>query len=372
MNYEITNHLSFSKVIVIKIGSNLLVNHDQTLNKSWLQSLSRDLKKLIEKKNKVIIVSSGAIALGKKILNKKILKNLHDKQAAASIGQIQLSQSWQTALSKVNLQSSQILLTAEDLESRRKYLNARNTILALLDLGVIPIINENDTTSTEEIRFGDNDRLSAIIANSISAEMLVLLSDVNGLYTDDPKQNKNAELILEVNHLTKNIENYISKSKSSYGSGGMIAKIEATKICMRSGIKVIIANGLRMNPIKFIQSNNSTWFVPKKNIHSRRKDWIWNRSSKNFFIHIDEGAAKALSKNSSLLAIGIKRAEGRFYRGDTISIKYNGKELARGIINYDRTDIDAIKGHKSSSISSILGFIREDEVVHKDNLVLVL
>ena len=371
MNYEILKHIKNSKIIVIKIGSNLLVNKNQSLNKNWLLSIAKDLKKLVDNKNKVIIVSSGAIALGKKILDKKILKNLHDKQAAASIGQIQLSQSWQTALSKVKLKSSQILLTAEDLENRRKYLNARNTIFALLDLGVIPIINENDTTSTEEIRFGDNDKLSAIIANAMSADMLVLLSDVNGLYTEDPKKNKNSEIILEINKITKSIENYVSNSKSSYGSGGMLAKIEAAKICMRSGIKIIIANGIVKNPLKFINSKNSTWFVPEKNIRSRRQDWILNRSSKDGVIHIDEGASNALVKNSSLLAIGIKKVEGKFFRGDTISIKYNSKEMARGIINYDHKDVEAIKGQKSTQINSILGFIREDEVVHKDNLVLV-
>ncbi len=371
MNYNIIEELKASKILVIKIGSNILVDKDQNLKKNWLQSLAKDIKKIVEKKNKVVVVSSGAIALGKKTLGKKNLNNLHDKQAAASIGQIQLSQSWQLALSKVGLQSSQILLTAEDLENRRKYLNARNTIYALLDLGVVPIINENDTTSTEEIRFGDNDKLSAIIANSISAELLILLSDVNGLYTTDPKKNKNSKLLLKITEINKIIESYINKTKSSFGSGGMLAKIEAAKLCMQSDIKMIIANGLEENPLKLINSENATWFIPLKNIRSRRRQWIWSRSTKIGVLHIDEGAAKALSKNSSLLAIGIKKIEGKFFRGDTISIKYNLKEMARGIINYDFEDIEAIKGKKSSSIGSILGFIREDEVIHKDNLVLV-
>ena len=371
MNYNIIEELKASKILVIKIGSNILVDKDQNLKKNWLQSLAKDIKKIVEKKNNVVVVSSGAIAFGKKTLGKKNLNNLHDKQAAASIGQIQLSQSWQLALSKVGLQSSQILLTAEDLENRRKYLNARNTIYALLDLGVVPIINENDTTSTEEIRFGDNDKLSAIIANSISAELLILLSDVNGLYTTDPKKNKNSKLLLKITEINKIIESYINKTKSSFGSGGMLAKIEAAKLCMQSDIKMIIANGLEENPLKLINSENATWFIPLKNIRSRRRQWIWSRSTKIGVLHIDEGAAKALSKNSSLLAIGIKKIEGKFFRGDTISIKYNLKEMARGIINYDFEDIEAIKGKKSSSIGSILGFIREDEVIHKDNLVLV-
>ena len=371
MNYDIIKELKTSKIVVIKIGSNILVDKDQDLKKDWLQSLVKDIQKLTDKKIKVVVVSSGAIALGKKALGKKNLNNLHDKQAAASIGQIQLSQSWQTALSKIGLQSSQILLTAEDLESRRKYLNARNTIFALLDLGVVPIINENDTTSTEEIRFGDNDKLSAVIANAISAEMLILLSDVNGLYTTDPKKNKNSKLLTNITVINKTIEGYVNKSKSSFGSGGMLAKIEAAKLCMQSDIKMIIANGLEKNSLKFINSENATWFIPQKNIRSRRHQWIWSRSTKIGVLHIDEGAAKALSKNSSLLAIGIKKIEGKFFRGDTISIKYNSKEMARGIINYDFEDIEAIKGKKSSNINSILGFIREDEVIHKDNLVLI-
>ena len=371
MNYSIIKELHSSKIIVVKVGSNILVDKDQNIKKEWLQSLAKDIKKIRDEKNKVVIVSSGAIALGKKTLGEKNLNNLHDKQAAASIGQIHLSQSWQVALSKVKVQSSQILLTAEDLENRRKYLNARNTIFALLDLGVVPIINENDTTSTEEIRFGDNDKLSAIIANSISAEMLILLSDVNGLYTKDPKKNKNSQLLSEVTEINQTIISYVDHSKSDFGSGGMSAKIEAAKLCMQSGIKMIIANGLEKNSLKCINTKNSTWFIPQKNTRSRRHQWIWSRSSKIAALHIDTGAAKALSKNSSLLAIGVKKVEGKFYRGDTISVKYNSKEMARGIINYDFEDIEAIKGKKSSSINSILGFIREDEIIHKDNLVLI-
>lgn len=372
MNYEIINYLKTSKILVIKIGSNILVSKDQSLNKTWLQSLAKDLKSIIDKKIKIVVVSSGAIALGRKALRKKELKNLHDKQAAASIGQIQLSQSWQSALSKVDLQSSQILLTAEDLGNRRKYLNVRNTIFALLDLGVIPIINENDTTSTEEIRFGDNDKLSAIIANSISAEALILLSDVDGLYTGDPKKNKNSTMIQKVTNISKEIESYAVLSKSSFGSGGMIAKIEAAKLCMQSGVKMVIANGLEKNPLKKLNFLNSTWFIPQNNLRSRRHNWIWNRSSKMGTLYVDKGASKALIDNSSLLPIGVKKIEGKFFRGDTVSIKYNSKEMARGIINYDHNEVDLIKGIKSSGINAILGFIREDEIIHKDNLVLLL
>ncbi len=371
MSYEIIKEIKTSKIIVIKVGSNILVDKNQNIRKEWLQYLAKDIKKIRDQKNKVVVVSSGAIALGKKTLGKKNLNNLPDKQAAASIGQIHLSQSWQFALSKMKIQSSQILLTAEDLENRRKYLNARNTIFALLDLGVVPIINENDTTSTEEIRFGDNDKLSAIIANSISAEMLILLSDVNGLYTTDPKKNKNSKLLTRITVINKTIENYANETMSSFGSGGMLAKIEAAKLCMQSDIKMVIANGLKKNSLKYINSENATWFIPQKKIRSRRHQWIWSRSTKIGVLHIDGGAAKALFKNSSLLAIGVKKIEGKFFRGDTISIKYNSKEVARGIINYDFEDIDAIKGKKSSSINSVLGFIREDEIIHKDNLVLI-
>ena len=369
MNKDLLAKAQQAKIILIKVGSNILVNEKHNLRKKWLDSLVDDVYKLQKKGAKVIIVSSGAIALGRKLISKKRLTNLHEKQAAASIGQIQLSQQWQRAFAKVKIQSSQILVTAEDLNERRKYLNIRNTIFSLIDLGVIPIINENDTTSTEEIRFGDNDKLSAMIANALSAEMLILLSDVQGLYTANPKKSKEAKLITSVEVIDKEIENYIDQDMSEYGSGGMLAKINAAKLCMQSGSTMIIAYGLVSNPIDHITRSNSTWFYPAKNILTSRQQWIWNRPIQKATLHIDEGACTALSKNSSLLAIGVKSIEGKFYRGDTVSIQYNKKEIARGMINYDFKEMELIKGKKSNEISAILGFIREDEVIHKDNLV---
>ena len=293
----------------------------------------------------------------------------HEKQAAASIGQIQLSQQWQKAFAKFNIQSSQILITAEDLNERRKYLNIRNTIYSLMDLNVVPIINENDTTSTEEIRFGDNDKLSAMIANALSAELLILLSDVNGLYTANPKKSTDAKLITSVEEVDQEIEKYIDKDLSEFGSGGMLAKVNAAKLCIQSGSTMIISNGLVNNPLGNIHPTSSTWFHPSKNILTSRQQWIWNRPIQKAIVHIDEGASKALKKNSSLLAIGVKSLDGKFYRGDTVSIHYNKIELARGMINYDFKEMDKIKGRKSKEFSKILGFVREDEIVHKDNLV---
>jgi len=369
MNKKFLELVKKSKVIVIKVGSNILVNEKHNLRKKWLSSLITDVQEIQKKGTKVIIVSSGAIALGRKLLSKKKLTNLHEKQAAASIGQIQLSLYWQKAFAKLKVQSSQILITAEDLNERRKYLNIRNTIYSLMNLNVVPIINENDTTSTEEIRFGDNDKLSAMITNVLSAELLILLSDVNGLYTSNPKKSSTAKLITEVNEVNKEIEKYIDKDLSEYGSGGMLAKINAAKLCMQSGSTMIISNGLVNHPIENINSKSSTWFFPSKNILTSRQQWIWNRPIQKAILHIDEGASKALNKNSSLLAIGINAIEGKFYRGDTVSIHYNKKEVGRGMINYDFKEMDKIKGKKSKDFSKILGFVREDEIIHKDNLV---
>tara|TARA_B000000441_G_scaffold132448_1_gene119057 strand:- start:318 stop:1436 length:1119 start_codon:yes stop_codon:yes gene_type:complete len=369
MNKTFQNLAKKSKVIVIKVGSNILVNEKFKLRKKWLNSLVDDVAKLQKKGSKIIIVSSGAIALGRDVLQKKKLTNLHEKQAAASIGQIQLSQNWQRAFARSKIQSSQILITAEDLNERRKYLNIRNTIYSLLDLEVIPIINENDTTSTEEIRFGDNDKLSAMIANALSAELLILLSDVNGLYTSNPKKSSSASLLTSVSEIDQKIEKYVDQDLSEFGSGGMLAKVNAAKLCMQSGSTMIISNGLVNNPIDQIHPEKSTWFHPAKNILTSRQQWIWNRPIQKAIIHIDEGASRALGKNSSLLAIGVKSIEGRFYRGDTVSIHYNKKEVARGMINYDFKEMDQIKGKKSNEISTILGFVREDEIIHKDNMV---
>ena len=369
MNKKFTDLAKKSKVIVIKVGSNILVNEKHTLRKKWLATLVNDVQKLQKKGSKVIIVSSGAIALGRNTLAKKKLTNLHEKQAAASIGQIQLSQQRQKAFAKLKIQSSQILITAEDLNERRKYLNIRNTIYSLMDLNVIPIINENDTTSTEEIRFGDNDKLSAMIANALSAELLILLSDVNGLYTTNPKKSSQAKLITDVTEVNQDLEKYIDKDLSEFGSGGMLAKVNAAKLCMQSGSTMIIANGLVNHPLDNISPKSSTWFHPAKNILSSRQQWIWNRPIHKAIIHIDEGASKALKKNSSLLAIGVKSIDGKFYRGDTVSIHYNKKELARGMINYDFKEMEKIKGQKSKDFSGILGFVREDEIIHKDNMV---
>ena len=365
-------YLNNSKIIVIKIGSSLLINNEKKIRNKWLFEFSRDIKNLLNKNKKIIIVSSGAIAMGCKKLNlsKKNLK-LEKSQAVASVGQIELMNLFNKNFLKNKINISQILLTLEDTEQRRRALNAKRTFENLFELGFVPIVNENDSTATTEIKYGDNDRLASRVAQISGADVLVLLSDVDGLYTSNPKLNKNVELIKEIKNIDKNIENIATKSIGEHGTGGMKTKIDAAKVCQLSGCKMVIANGLPLRPIReIINENNCTWFLPKISKLAARKKWIISSISPKGELVIDEGAKQALKKGKSLLAAGIKKVIGKFNKGDHIKIiDKNSKEYARGLSSFSSFEITKIMGHHSNEIEKLLGYISKSEVVHKDDMV---
>ena len=365
-------HLKNSKIIVIKIGSSLLVNEKKKIRKKWLSSFAKDIKKLKSQNKKIIIVSSGAIALGCKKMNynKSSLK-LDKSQAIASIGQIELMNLFSQTFSKHKINISQILLTLEDTEERRRSINAKRTFENLFQLNYIPIVNENDTIATSEIKYGDNDRLASRVAQITNADTLILLSDVDGLFTKNPKKYKDAKLIKKVNDLNKDIQNINIKGMTKLGSGGMNTKIEAAKICNLSGCNMVIANGLYLNPINQItKDNNCTWFISKiSKLHARKK-WIISSISPKGELTIDDGAKKALKSGKSLLAAGIKRVLGRFKKGDHIKIlDVKSKEFARGLSSFSSEEINKIMGCQSNEIEKILGYVSKSEVVHKDDMV---
>jgi len=315
-------YLKNSKIIVIKIGSSLLIDENKKIRKKWLSEFSKDIKDLLNQNKRIIIVSSGAIAMGCKKLNlsKRNLK-LDKSQAVASIGQIELMNLFTETFLKSKINISQILLTLEDTEQRRRALNAKRTFENLFQLNFVPIVNENDSIATSEIKYGDNDRLASRVAQISSADSLILLSDVEGLYTTNPKINKNAELLKEIKNIDKNIEQISTKSVGEHGTGGMKTKIDAAKICQLSGCIMAIANGLPLRPIKkIIEKNNCTWFLPKISKLDARKKWIISSISPKGQLIIDDGAKEALTKGKSLLAAGIKKVLGKFNKGDHIKI----------------------------------------------------
>ena len=365
-------HLKNSKIIVIKIGSSLLVDNNNKIRKKWLSSFAKDIKKLRSKNKKVIIVSSGAIALGcKKMRYDKRNLKIDKSQAIASIGQIELMNLFSQTFSKFKLNISQILLTLDDTEERRRSINAKRTFENLFNLDYIPVVNENDTIATTEIKYGDNDRLASRVAQITNADTLILLSDVDGLYTKNPKIYKDAKLIKKVIDLNKDIQNVNIKGVTKFGSGGMNTKIEAAKICNLAGCNMIIANGLYINPINQIEiKNNCTWFLSKISKLQARKKWIISSISPKGEVIIDEGAKKALSNGKSLLAAGIKKVFGKFKKGDHIKIVDNKrKEFARGLSSFSSDEINNIIGRHSNEIQKILGYISKSEVVHKDDMV---
>ena len=364
--------LKNSKVIVIKIGSSLLVDKNKKVRKKWLSSFAKDVQKLKFDNKKIIIVSSGAIALGCKKMNyNKANLKLDKSQAIASIGQIELMNLFSKTFSKYKLNISQILLTLEDTEERRRSINAKRTFENLFKLNYIPIVNENDTIATSEIKFGDNDRLASRVAQITNADTLILLSDVDGLFTKNPKIHKNAKLIKKVNNLKQDIQNINIKGMTEFGSGGMSTKIAAAKICNLAGCNMIIANGLHLSPINQIETkNNCTWFFSKiSKLHARKK-WIISSVSPKGELTIDDGAKKALINGKSLLAAGIKKVAGKFNKGDHIKILDNKrKEFARGLSSFSSNEINKIMGYHSNEIQKILGYVSKSEVVHKDDMV---
>ena len=365
-------YLKNSKIIVIKIGSSLLIDENKKIRKKWLSEFSKDIKDLLNQNKRIIIVSSGAIAMGCKKLNlsKRNLK-LDKSQAVASIGQIELMNLFTETFLKSKINISQILLTLEDTEQRRRALNAKRTFENLFQLNFVPIVNENDSIATSEIKYGDNDRLASRVAQISSADSLILLSDVEGLYTTNPKINKNAELLKEIKNIDKNIEQISTKSVGEHGTGGMKTKIDAAKICQLSGCIMAIANGLPLRPIKkIIEKNNCTWFLPKISKLDARKKWIISSISPKGQLIIDDGAKEALTKGKSLLAAGIKKVLGKFNKGDHIKIiDKDYKEFARGLSSFSSDEVLKIMGHHSNKIQDLLGYISKSEVVHKDDMV---
>ena len=365
-------HLKNSEIIVIKIGSSLLVDEKRKVRKKWLTSFSKDIKKLKSKNKKIIIVSSGAIALGCKKMsyNKSNLK-LDKSQAIASIGQIELMNLFSETFLKYKLNISQILLTLDDTEERRRSMNAKRTFENLFQLNYIPIVNENDTIATSEIKYGDNDRLASRVAQITNADTLILLSDVDGLFTKNPKKFKNAKLIKKVDDLNQEIKNIDIRGMNEFGSGGMNTKIEAAKICNLAGCNMIIANGLFLNPLdKIEKKNNCTWFISKVSRLQARKKWIISSISPKGDLIIDDGAKKALSNGKSLLAAGIKKVSGKFNKGDHIRILDNKRrEFARGLSSFSSEEINKIMGCHSNEIEKMLGYVSKSEVVHKDDMV---
>ena len=362
------------KKIVIKIGSSILVDEKGKPKNIWLKEFAKDIKNLIRKNKQIVIVSSGAIAIGCEYLNiKKNGLKVDKSQAVASIGQIELMNFYKKIFNKSGIKISQILLTLDDTEQRRRSINARRTIDNLLQMNVVPIVNENDTTATTEIKYGDNDRLAARVAQIISADCLILLSDVDGLYTDNPKKNKKTKLVTTVKEIDEKIKKYATKTENFYGSGGMKTKIEAAKICQLSGCYMSIANGNYKNPIKKIINNEKcTWFLPKISKLDARKQWIIGSIAPKGEVIIDQGAVKAIQNGKSLLPAGVKRIKGSFEKGDHILVKdQNNIECGRGLTSFSSIEVEKIKGSHSSKIKNILGYSSREEIIHKDDLVKV-
>ncbi len=370
-----TSPLDGFKRLTIKIGSALLVDSTTgALRKEWLASLAADLAGLKQRGRDIVVVSSGAIALGRRILNlKQGTLPLDQAQAAASVGQVALAQAWRDAFSAHNTTIGQILLTPNITEERRSFINARATMNTLLTLGAIPVINENDSVATSEIRYGDNDRLSARVASMLSADCLVLLSDVDGLYTGVPGTGSSAEHLPRVKAITPEIAAMAGGSTSELARGGMVTKIEAAKIATQAGTAMIIAKGSNDNPLAQLEKGaRHTLFVARQSPAAARKRWILGTLEIAGTIHIDAGAAKALLNGKSLLPIGVTKVSGEFSRGDAVSVMGpDDKEIARGLAGMGKQDANLAKGKKSEQIALMFGDMNRTELVHADNLVLV-
>jgi glutamate 5-kinase len=366
--------LTQSRRVVIKVGSALLVQASTgQLNRIWLESLAADIAQLRAQGREVLLVSSGAIALGRRSLGLSAGRlKLEESQAAAAVGQIRLAHAWKEVLELHELGVAQILLTLSDTEERRRYLNARSTINTLLRLGSIPVINENDTVATAEIRYGDNDRLAARVAQMVGADCLLLLSDVDGLYTADPTRDAHAQFIPEIRAITPEIERMATGSSSDVGSGGMATKIAAAKIAVGAGCHMCVALGRELHPVRRIaQGERCSWFYPNSTPAVFRKQWIAGALKPAGEIIVDAGAAQALRRGKSLLPAGVTAVVGSFERGDALIVRDQaGIELARGLSAYSSRDAERLRGRQSREIEALLGFRGRDELIHRDDLVL--
>ena len=359
--------------IVIKVGSSLLVDAAAGKARShWLATLCEDIAKLHGEKRDILVVSSGAIALGRAVL--KLARGplkLEDSQAAAAVGQIALARIWAETLGQHGITAGQILVTLGDTEERRRYLNARETIDKLLEWKAVPVINENDTVATTEIRYGDNDRLAARVATMMSADLLVLLSDVDGLYDAPPGSKSDARLVPLVERITPEIEAMAGASGSELSRGGMMTKIEAGKIATSAGTHMVIASGHPDHALSAIATARCTWFLTPANPVTARKKWIAGSLEPRGVLYIDGGAVAALRRGKSLLPAGVKRVDGEFSRGDAVVIRdLDGTEIGRGLVAYDADEADKIRGKSSGDIAQILGFAGRAEMIHRDDMVL--
>jgi glutamate 5-kinase len=368
------DRLLSARRLVVKIGSALLVDEETgAIRRDWLDALGDDVAECRRRGQEVLIVTSGAIAIGRRHLGLDSGKlRLEEKQAAAATGQIRLAHAYQETLARHRITVAQILLTLDDTEERRRHLNARSTIAALLRLDTVPVINENDTVATSEIRFGDNDRLAARVAAMISADALILLSDIDGLYSGDPRRDPDARFIPEIREITPEIEAMAGEAPPGYSSGGMVTKLVAARVAVGAGCRMAIANGRRLNPLKAIAEGAAcSWFLPAATPLSARKRWIAGALKPVGALTVDAGALKALMSGRSLLPAGVTSVEGEFERGDAVRVlSPDGREVARGLSAYSAADARRIMRHKSGEIEALLGYRGRDEMIHRDDLVL--
>jgi glutamate 5-kinase len=360
--------------VVVKVGSSLLVDRARgAAKRDWLEGLADDLADLHRRGVDVLVVSSGAVALGRSVLGlpSGALK-LEDSQASAAVGQIALSRIWAAVLAERQIVAGQILVTFGDTEERRRYLNARETLARLMEMRAVPVINENDTVATSEIRYGDNDRLAARVATMASADLLILLSDVAGLYDSPPARNPNARLIPVVPRITAEIEAMAGGAASELSRGGMQTKIEAGKIATAGGAHMVIADGQKSHPVARIAAGEPcTWFLTPSTPVTARKKWIAGSLSPQGVLTIDDGAARAIVSGASLLPAGVKAAEGDFARGDCVIVRNpQGGEIGRGLVGYDAPHAQKIIGRNSRDIAAILGTEGRVEMIHRDDMVL--
>ena len=368
--------LQRARRIVVKVGSALLVDvRTGRLNRAWLETLVADLLRLRRRGQEVVLVSSGAVALGRRQLGLPAgALALERKQAAAAVGQIRLAHAYKELLEAHDVTVAQVLLTLEDSEQRNRYLNARATLGELLALGVLPVINENDTVATAEIRYGDNDRLAARVAQMVGADCLVLLSDIDGLYSADPRRDPTAAFIPQVSSINADVEAMAGGSASDMGSGGMATKIAAARIAVGAGCHMVIAAGSPRHPLRRLERAGvrCTWFLPASAPAGARKQWLAGALRPAGSVRIDAGALRALRAGKSLLPAGVTSVEGRFASGDTISVRADeGGEVARGVSAYSDADAVRILGRRSAEIEALLGYAGPEELVHRDDLVLV-
>jgi len=373
MSERAGNRIAAAKRIVLKIGSALLVD-DKTgrIRRDWLDALADDVAACRKAGQEVVIVTSGAIAAGRRLLGLEgTALRLEEKQAAAAAGQVRLAHAYQESLARHDITAAQVLVTLSDTEERRRHLNARATLLTLLEMGAVPVINENDTVATEEIRFGDNDRLGARVAQMVSADTLVLFSDIDGLYTANPKTDAAAKHLAEIREITPEIMAMAGAPISADSRGGMITKLEAAKIAFGAGCRMAIADGRIQNPLGALSCGaRCTWFLPPAEPRTARKRWIASAILSGGAVTVDAGAAKALRGGRSLLPAGVVAIEGRFRRGDAIMVRdQSGHEIARGLSAYSAEDAALIKGRRSADIEAVLGYRGRDELIHRDDLV---